>query len=1834
MDYKHPVDYETFYFSEILDRIIQKGRQSLSAEQLSDLTTFLDYVRAADHPRDGVEKLARITGTSDIAIFFADILDNLPQQDPEDSVKRIDDHAGDFLAMFTELSQDARWKKDVFDQMAGAPVEEEMEAEEPVGASEESVGETLPFREYVHREIVQTLEDFFASREDDVRTAGEQLINRLTPEAEFLDSLRDYRDVPGFTPLVETFESLLEFPQDKEGVEEYLTRFAHRLRELTRHLTQVLRGQPESFNAFCSGEAAKVEEPAEELDKLVESAQELDLKKTAAAPLSEEDRQLRLLLREYIIHEIQELARELHRALQQYNQAPDSEEAVEPILSVTKILKDLGQIHKYPGIEQVASDLQKVLKKYTETQMPFSGEAIQHLSEIDKLFIQYIDRVLAEKDKEALEQLELAYREMLTHLKPAEKPLFALEAPETHSAFQEVNSHFIQRLQSLFARWYDNPEDEALNIPIDTVLTHLKNWYQFFRLDIPGRMLQTLHEMLTSRSGRKRLQENRSAVDKILLNLQTRLFALAPEDEELLEELKAEKVEEIPGVGVSDSLEAFQEVTLRQLDQLIQALEQEEMDLTDFVENSYEPVLEQISENSLLIGNDDLQLITNYFLTRSDLLKSLSGDKLPELKHGLSELFRELKEKIRQLPDQMPVNKMTREYDIFFEKMMAVPEEAAEEMAEPPKAVEETAEPEKVVEETPPTREQFIDEELTNVFRTEAKRYLENISEKLDELEATPGDRQIISTLGNLIHTLKGSAQMLNQTEVAEVARPLEEVIDRILDDELHYTDKFLPLYREAVSLMENWLKGETVDIPGIRQKIEQYVETSRVGAPAPEVPEEIATEEKAPEFVEKAVEPEAPVSEEMVEEVAGEEGDLLELSEKDPELLDIFRSEVGRNLDEFDKNLALIEKFRYDKKTVQTLDQAVHEVRAAAKMLGFSEVGTLLDLLEQVIEELSKKEKKYWDEAIPALHKSVGVVRELSAHMKVARNRYQEALEELEKVLLDLRKPEAVPEEEETPTEKEVVEEEVLVEQAEEEAPQPSRAVLEAFIQESRELLEDINFLLMKIEKDPENEEFTYHLMRSLHTLKGSAAMVDLDRIEKITHLAEDLVEGFRNRGEVISQKAVDVLFEVVDEVEFQVDALASGMKEKTRNYQEVLEKLEAFFQKKVEKAPEVVEKEAEPEAVLREAEDKLLKVEVRKEEEPEKPIARDTYVRLHVEQMDKLLNEAAELVINHTQLKTQLDRFKAYLPRLDMEGKNVQNVLWYLDKVKKDEERLLEVFQSHKLEIPGLEESYVQQLENLNRAINSLRIFYNNFIQNLQGIKELTTTFEEQIHKISRLSSSIHDEVMEARLVPIAMLFQRFHRPLRDLARKSGKKLKLVLEGESTELDRVLIEDLYEPMLHILRNAVDHGIEPVEERKKSGKPEEGTIYLRASHDRNFVTIEVEDDGQGVDLDKVREKAIKLGYLDADKAGELSDQELLEFLMYPGFSTREEATTVSGRGVGLDVVRNQIQKVKGDLRIFSEKGKGTRFIIRVPISLTVTQAMLVEVAGHIYAIPLLQAEETINIEVRDLELRDNSYFMRYRGGSIPVLNLANLLQIRSGKRKPISVVGEYPAIIVQDEGNRVALLVDRIVHREEILIKSLGPSLQRVRFITGGSVLADGKVVLVLDIPQIVKEAVKMRESGAVLTPEDLTTPPETAPATTTRRKKRVRRVRGRKPSILVVDDSLSIRKFLASLLTQRGFDVEMAKNGYNALEKLNQQDFDVLITDLEMPHLSGYELIEQVRDEDRWKEMPIIVLTGRASKHIQQLTRSLGADEFIVKPFKEDELMELLNEYIILED
>ena len=466
-------------------------------------------------------------------------------------------------------------------------------------------------------------------------------------------------------------------------------------------------------------------------------------------------------------------------------------------------------------------------------------------------------------------------------------------------------------------------------------------------------------------------------------------------------------------------------------------------------------------------------------------------------------------------------------------------------------------------------------------------------------------------------------------------------------------------------------------------------------------------------------------------------------------------------------------------------------------------------------------------------------------------------------------------------------------------------------------------------------------------------------------------------------------------------------------------------------------------------------------------------------------------------------------------------------------------------------------------------------------------------------------------------------------------------MVEGEHTELDRAMIETLNDPLMHLIRNAIDHGIETPKERKEKGKSEDGIILLKALRDKNQIIIEIQDDGRGIDPEMITEKAVKLNFITKTQAKKMRREEILDLIFTSGFSTTEKTTDVSGRGVGLDVVATQIQKLNGDIRLSSTLDKGTIFRIRVPLTLAITQAMLVELDNEILAIQISTIDEAIEIDLKNIVTENDLTYLKIRNQKLPVKNLANFLHYEEREQKP-----DRPSGLIINDGNmRYVLQVDAVLRREEIVIKSLGPELKEIPYVSGGTVLGDGSIVLILDIAAVThkleneysgdgKDFLSLETARQVLSGKgqksaDGKQASETKKKKTTRTIKQ-KKISDRKPIALIVDDSLSVRKFVSAVLERNNYTTVQASDGPEALEKIQGSEFDIIITDLEMPKMQGLDLIGKVREDDRFKDIPIVILTGKSGREHEEKGKKAGANAYIIKPFKEGDLLKTLEKFI----
>lgn len=1809
MNAERVVNFETYYFLELLERIRNAGTLRFSGEKQKLLNRFVADLSVDTDAQSAIEKLATKVSTGDISIFFSDILERLHRMNPEESFEQLDQCVEDFLEIFGVMSEEEDWKKEVLPE--AGPTEAPVSIQEfclnelmdqLVAARQSSGSEKVDARKIQVLKALLTDVDYRTRLFSQV---GDEEIQTLLNYAESL--------IPADSSVFNANNFMNHFYRVASN---FISDFNKRYGDYAEKLISLLGGEregaaPEEIpmeEMFTSveeggekaGESGRADEGAE--DEVAALASELAFKQPKSAEMTEEQKDRRRFLRDYVVGEIEAFRTELSEYIRAVVQNPTDSGSRSRLEESLRALKDLGQIHSYPGIENLGMSLLDMIHRQLEQKSGLPAEIEARVEEVFAVIPAYVDANLSGND--ARELADITNRvERLKELLGGAETAFTLNDREAMlPAFQDVvlrvASHLRQQLSEAV------PDS-------DTIVAELENaryWAHLLNLEGGAESAELIRDVFAAPEANLSEEKTASVLNDALAFWEQKFSSASGDEWRELNGKLSNLLAREPEVSVAEAGEAYQEVCARLVDEFIG--ENLQGDLSTDIWEKVTAILDQLEENSRLAGNGEFAYFCRHCRENFEAFEAVEPLRNITVKEAMSGFFGQLKGYFEEFPAVKEISGLETAFDELIAKTSAPQAEPEAPAEEEPSGVaaEETGEEPPAVDE-----ERVTDDEILQVFKVEGRKYLRQIEDHLFTLEGDVRNKDVWNKLSIAVHTLNGSSKMIGYGEMVELATPMEDCIEMVKEEKLPRDSSLVSILKDVAGVMEKRLTNPTVDAGDVMARLQQFSEEYlEKGTP---VMDEVSAGEILQEISEET---EEAVSEPV--EISETEEDLLHLKEQDPELLGIFTEEVSANYDVIERNLANLEKFTYDKAAWKEIEQAVHEIHGAAKMLGLAEIGSLAQKMEALSEAMVAQRPVNSDLAIPTMRRSMLVVRELTSSHQISQDEYRQALQSLESILM-MEGAEELPaaQEDALSARKDV---EPLTP---EEVVQPAPQLMEAFLQESRELLDDMNYLLLKLEKDPDNTEMKHHLMRSVHTLKGSAGMVYATHIEKLSHLSEDITEHFVQSETALPPDYFDLMLAVADELSFTLEALETEGKERSRHYDELLVKLTDYMRKIGLAAGKVAPLAAES---GREAAPSELVQEI-KPEAPATQVFKDPYIRLKIGQMNRLLNLAAELVIGHTQFKDQLDRLKQLVPTLDSELKIFREIESHLGSIM-DEYQTIQGNIEEKLKTePGLADSITSQLEKIERIIQNVQALRNEFSSSSFALKDNSKNYDENLQKLNKMSNELLDEIMQARMVPINMLFQRFQRPIRDLAKQFGKKIELQISGEKTELDRTLIDELYEPLLHMIRNAIDHGLETPAERAAKGKPETGRLEIKASSDRNQVIIKVSDDGAGIDLEKIKEKAVQKGLVSEEKAAKLSNAELTDFLFQPGFSTASETTMVSGRGVGMDVVKARVEKIKGDVRLSSEDGKGTTITIRVPISLSVVQSMLIDVAGHHYSIPLTQVEETLRVGVKDFVNEGGVYYLHYREEKVPVVQLSQLLIVRGSRPRPISVAGLYPVIVVQSEGRRIGLLVDHIVRREEILIKSLGPTMQRLKFITGGCIMADGQVVLVLDIPEIIEEGLKLATRGEKDRPLiSFSQKSAEQKKGHARRSKKI--IEGRKPKVLIVDDSLSIRKYLSGLLMQKGYITETARNGYEALELLNNREFDLMVSDLEMPKLSGYELIENVRGEERFADFPIIVLTGRANENIRRLTEDLGADAYIIKPFKDRELFEAIQTYI----
>lgn len=591
---------------------------------------------------------------------------------------------------------------------------------------------------------------------------------------------------------------------------------------------------------------------------------------------------------------------------------------------------------------------------------------------------------------------------------------------------------------------------------------------------------------------------------------------------------------------------------------------------------------------------------------------------------------------------------------------------------------------------------------------------------------------------------------------------------------------------------------------------------------------------------------------------------------------------------------------------------------------------------------------------------------------------------------------------------------------------------------------------------------------------------------------------------------------------------------------------------------------------------------------------------VRVSVGKLDTLLAQAGELAVTHVRIAQRLAEVRAL-----RETMNPWRRDWAACRGLRTNLRRASATTEH------LEGNHVRDLEAL---LHLTEMAEERSQRVMRQIDELASLLYQDVGQLSLVSKEMEAGVLAVRLLPVSTIFAPLERVVRDLARTQGKEIRLVLGGLDTEIDRNILEQLRDPLLHMVRNATDHGIELPDARQASGKSRSGTIRLSGAQRGGTIEIELEDDGAGLDLSQLRRSAASKGIMSDDQARALDDQAAMALMFRAGVSTKSSTTEISGRGVGMDVVREHLERLGGKITLASVPGKGTTFTIRVPLTLATTRAVLVEQSGQIYAIPSAMIERTSRVREQQIVRVEGRRVVVIDGHPVPVVELADILEQQGSQAKGQDVPQWRPYFVLHQEDGRAALLVDQLVGEQEIVVQRMGWPLRRVRNVSGAAVLGSGQTVAILNTSDLLKSALRHPGAGAKQSRVESKSTPV------------VRRRR-----VLVVDDSLPTRTLERSILEVAGYLTAVASNGEEALQILRREQIDLVVSDIEMPRLDGFGLTAEIRRDEKLRQIPVVLVTSLAAPEHRERGASAGADAYIVKgSFDQGQLLDTVGRLI----
>ncbi len=1045
--------------------------------------------------------------------------------------------------------------------------------------------------------------------------------------------------------------------------------------------------------------------------------------------------------------------------------------------------------------------------------------------------------------------------------------------------------------------------------------------------------------------------------------------------------------------------------------------------------------------------------------------------------------------------------------------------------------------------------DEFNNLSMLDLFRLEAENHSRVLDSGLQGLENDQSPDRI-EALARAAHSIKGAARIVGLNTAVDLANAMEEVLSKaqkgslaVNSDQIEALSQGTHIFSHIAGLdasnIQEWLQEKADDV----SRIIELLQSSPSG-------------KTVPAAVKEQKKKKAEISDPKTGKLPQDLGDLS--------MLDLFRLEAENHARILESGLVDLEKDQSPER-VEPLMRAAHSIKGAARIVGLDIAVALAHAMEDVLSAAQKAKLPLNSDDIDILLCGNDIFTHV-AGLRVAEvgGWLAEQNPAIKKICQDLQQilsggSEGLAGSGSKPAEH-------VAEPKAKGAPQDlgDLSMLDLFRLEAENHARILESGLVDLEKD-QSPERVEPLMRAAHSIKGAARIVGLDIAVALAHAMEDVLSAAQ-RGELkLTPDHIDILLSGNDifarAASMDVSNLALWLKEESESIEKISSRLGAMRsgqQPKPESAP--VSK---------------AKVALESEASAKPGVERegaDTIVRITAENLSRLMGLAGESLIE----ARSLESFARTL--LDLKNQHYE--------VTESLERVRQLLPAESLQDPSLLA--------LNLATDAVRRARSTLTDHLESFDLFT-------RRLEHLADRLYNEVIASRMRPFSDGTYGFSRMLRDLAKKLKKRVNFQILGESTKVDRDILEKLEAPLTHLLRNAVDHGLEVPEERVAEGKPEEGDLTLEARHRAGMLSITVTDDGRGIDPESIKRKVIEKGLGSKEMAASLTRSELMDFLFLPGFTTAGSVTEISGRGVGLDVVHSMVQEVGGSVRCDSMPGQGTRFHMQLPLSLSVVRTILVDISNEPYAIPLTRIDRILSIERAGVRTVEDRQFCTYDGDNIGLVDAHQILRTTAGFG-----IGEVlSVVVVSDRMNSFGLVVDHFLGERDLVVKPLDPVLGKVPNISAAAILEDGSPVLILDIDDVVRSIDNMLTQSQLGKVELID-------------RSAVDRVRKR---ILVVDDSLTVREVERRLLENKGYEVEIAVDGMDGWNKVRSAHFDLVVSDVDMPRMHGIEFVSKIKSDPKLKDIPVMIVSYKDRDEDKLKGLEAGANYYLTKSSFHDE-------------